>query len=137
MNLFSAYYDKQTEGGGIHSPEVCLPAGGWEIFSLDPHTVSFPNTVYGDFEVNRAVIQKGTAQQLVYYWFEQRGKRMTNDYLAKFSVVWDSLTINRTDGALIRFVTPILPDETEADAEARMQRLMELALKRTPRFVPE
>ena len=62
---------------------------------------------------------------------------MTNDYLAKFSVVWDSLTINRTDGALIRFVTPILPDETEAEAEARMQRLMELALKRTPRFVPE
>jgi hypothetical protein len=52
-------------------------------------------------------------------------------------VVWDSLTINRTDGALIRFVTPILPDETEAEAEARMQRLMELALKRTPRFVPE
>ena len=137
VNLFSAYYEKQTEGGGIHSPEVCLPAGGWEIFSLDPHTVSFPNTVYGDFEVNRAVIQKGTAQQLVYYWFEQRGKRMTNDYLAKFSVVWDSLTINRTDGALIRFVTPILPDETEAEAEARMQRLMELALKRTPRFVPE
>jgi exosortase D (VPLPA-CTERM-specific) len=82
VNLFSAYYEKQTEGGGIHSPEVCLPAGGWEIFSLDPHTVSFPNTVYGDFEVNRAVIQKGTAQQLVYYWFEQRGKRMTNDYLA-------------------------------------------------------
>ena len=38
----------------------------------------------------------------VYYWFEQRGKRMTSDYLAKASVVWDSLTRGRTDGALTR-----------------------------------
>jgi hypothetical protein len=35
------------------------------------------------FEVNRAVIQKGLSEQLVYYWFEQRGKRITNDFIAK------------------------------------------------------
>ena len=34
--MFVAFYDKQTEGDGIHSPEVCLPVGGWEIFSLEP-----------------------------------------------------------------------------------------------------
>ena len=62
---------------------------------------------------------------------------MINDFKAKASVVKDSLTMGRSDGALVRFVTPINPDETEAEAEARMQRLMELALKRTPRFVPE
>jgi EpsI family protein len=83
------------------------------------------------------VIQKGLSKQLVYYWFEQRGKRMTNDYLAKASVVWDSLTIGRTDGALVRFVTAIGPNETEADAEARMQRFMAEALTRLPRFIPD
>ena len=93
--------------------------------------------VYGDFMVNRAVIQKGMSKQLVYYWFEQRGQRMTNDYAAKFSVVWDSLTRGRSDGALIRFVTPINPGETEADADARLQRFMAEALKLLPRFVPE
>jgi EpsI family protein len=137
VNLFTAYYLKQTEGSGIHSPEVCLPVGGWEVFSITPTPVSFPGTVYGDFMVNRAVIQKGMSKQLVYYWFEQRGKRMTNDYLAKVSVVWDSLTIGRTDGALVRFVTAISPNETEAQAEARMQRFMAEALARLPRFVPE
>ena len=35
---------------------------------------------------------------LVYYWFEQRGRRMTNDYAAKASVVWDGLTRGRSDG---------------------------------------
>ena len=136
VNLFVAYYDSLTEGEGLHSPEVCLPSGGWEVFSIDPHQVSLPDTVYGTFNLNRAVIQKGLSKQLVYYWFEQRGKRMTNDYLVKASVVWDSLTMGRSDGALVRFVTPIGSNETEANADARMQRFMAEALKRLPRFVP-
>jgi len=136
VNIFSAFYNQQTEGGGIHSPEVCLPAGGWEIYSLDPHQVSFPDTEFGTFEVNRAIIQNGTQQQVVYYWFEQRGQRFTNDFLAKIWVVWDSLRYGRTDGALVRFVSPIGPGETAEDADARIMAIMEETLPRLPRFVP-
>lgn len=137
VNFFSAWYRSQTEGAGIHSPEVCLPVGGWEVFSITPVTITIPGTVYGTFAVNRAVIEKGLSRQLVYYWFEQRGRRITNDYVAKFTVVRDSLVTGRTDGALVRFVTPIERGETEAEAEARMQRLMAEVLERLPRFVPE
>ena len=137
VNFFSAWYLKQTEGTGIHSPAVCLPVGGWEVSAINPKAVSMPGTIYGNFTVNRAVIQKGTVKELVYYWFEERGKRQTNDYVAKASVVWDSLTRGRTDGALVRFVTPISPDETEVEAEARMQRLMAVLLPKLPRFIPE
>jgi EpsI family protein len=83
------------------------------------------------------VIQKGLSKQIVYYWFEQRGKRMTNDYAAKISVVWDSLTMGRSDGALVRFVTAIGEGETEAAAEARMQRFMADILNRLPKYIPE
>ncbi|MCF7702194.1 VPLPA-CTERM-specific exosortase XrtD [Loktanella sp. M215] len=137
INFFAAYYDKQTEGSGIHSPEVCLPVGGWEIFSIAQTPIAMPDTVYGTFDVNRAVIEKGLSRQLVYYWFEQRGTRMTNDYMAKIDVVYDSLTIGRTDGALVRFVTPIAESETEADADARMQKFMADLLPKLPRFIPE
>jgi EpsI family protein len=137
VNIFSAWYSKQTEGDGIHSPEVCLPVGGWEIFSLTQHRVDLPATPYGSFDVNRAVIQKGMSKQLVYYWFEQRGKRMTNDFAAKASVIVDSLTMGRTDGALIRFSTPIDPNETEEEAEARLMGLVASALRILPDFVPE
>ena len=51
--------------------------------------------------------------------------------------MWDSLAKSRTDGALVRIVIAIGPGETEADAEARMQRFMALALQRLPRFIPE
>ena len=62
---------------------------------------------------------------------------MTSDYLAKATVVWDSFSRGRSDGALVRFVTEIEPGETEAQAAARMERLMAEALQRLPRFVPE
>ncbi|MFW2541569.1 VPLPA-CTERM-specific exosortase XrtD [Primorskyibacter sp. 2E107] len=137
VNFFSAFYQKQTEGAGIHSPEVCLPVGGWEMFSLQSVPVSFPGTVYGDFAVNRAVIQKGLSKQMVYYWFEQRGTRMTNDFAVKAGVVWDGLTRQRSDGALVRFVTPMGRNESEADAEARLQRFMAEVLPKLPRFIPE
>ncbi|MEX0280714.1 MAG: VPLPA-CTERM-specific exosortase XrtD [Arenibacterium sp.] len=137
VSQFVAFYESQTDGSGIHSPEVCLPVGGWEIFTLEPYELSFPDTVYGTFNVNRAVIQKGVSMQLVYYWFEQRGQRMTNDFTAKMSVVYDSLAKGRTDGAMVRFITAIREDETEADADARLQRFMALSLDDLPRFVPE
>ncbi|MBC7735727.1 MAG: EpsI family protein, partial [Candidatus Saccharibacteria bacterium] len=137
VNFFSAWYLKQTEGSGIHSPAVCLPVGGWEVSTIEPVQISIPGTVYGNFTVNRAVIQKGVSRQLVYYWFEQRGRRMTNDYLAKASVVWDSLTIGRTDGALVRFVTPIGPDETDAAAASRMQAFMAVLMPKLPAYIPQ
>ncbi|MDH5797583.1 MAG: VPLPA-CTERM-specific exosortase XrtD, partial [Paracoccaceae bacterium] len=136
VNMFVAYYDNQTDGSGIHSPEVCLPVGGWEIFSLEEYQVNLPGTAYDKFPVNRVVIQKEESTQLVYYWFEQRGKRMTNDISAKVSVLKDSLLIGRTDGALIRFATPIGPAESPEDADKRLQDFMQHALQKLPRFVP-
>lgn len=136
VSLFVAFYDDQTSGEGIHSPEVCLPVGGWEIFTLEPMEVDMSATPYGTFSLNRAVIQKGVAQQLVYYWFEGRGTRLTNDVNAKLSVLIDSLKKGRSDGALVRYVTPIDPSETVADADARLQRFMQESLQRLPRFVP-
>jgi exosortase D (VPLPA-CTERM-specific) len=134
--LFVAYYKKQTEGQGIHSPEVCLPSGGWEVFNLHQVPVDMTAEGYGTFEANRAIIQKGLSRQLVYYWFEGRGERQSNDFRAKLSVLADSLTKGRTDGALVRYVTPIGIDEPEADADARLLRFMALSLKPLPRFVP-
>lgn len=136
VSFFVAWYDKQTEGQGIHSPEVCLPTGGWEVFSLREVPLDLSAEGYGRFGANRAVIQKGLTKQLVIYWFEGRGKRLSNDLRAKMSVLRDSLVIGRTDGALVRYVTPIAPDETEAEAEARLMGFMRLSLQPLPRFVP-
>lgn len=139
VGLFVAYYNSQTEGSGIHSPEVCLPVGGWEVSTWSQKPISFTDSTGNQvsFEVNRAVIQKGLAQQVVYYWLEGRGRRLTSDYVAKAYTVLDQITMSRSDGALVRVITPISKGETEADADARLQRFLPGMVSRLPEFVPQ
>ena len=90
------------------------PSGGWEVSRWTQSEINLRNSA--PFNVNRATIQKGDDRQLVYYWFEQRGRRMTSDYAAKFYTVWDSIAQGRSDGALVRVTTPILGRGGEAAA---------------------
>lgn len=135
VNLLVAYYKSQTEGSGIHSPEVCIPAGGWEVSRWEQVTVDAGSDGARNFMVNRAIIQKGASRQLVYYWFEQRGRQLTNDYVVKVYTVWDSIVRRRSDGALVRAVTPI-EGETVKAAEERLNRFLGLVVSRLPDFVP-
>lgn len=135
VNLLISYYISQTEGSGIHSPEVCIPAGGWEVSKWEQVNVDISSLPGEKLVVNRAIIQKERERQLVYYWFEQRGRRITNDYVAKGYTVWDSIIRGRSDGALIRVTSPIDGNDIKG-AEDRLKRFMELAMNEMPRFVP-
>ena len=135
VGLFVAFYYDQTKGG-IHSPEICLPGAGWEIAWLERVNIAPELELAEPFEINRAVIQKGQTRMMVYYWFDQHGRRTAWDFAAKMYLLWDSLTIGRTDGALVRLTTPIHPDETDAEAEARLQVMFMETNTVLPRFVP-
>jgi EpsI family protein len=67
--------------------------------------------------VNRLIIQNGEQKQLVYYWFQQRGRVITNEYLVKWYIFWDALTRNRTDGALVRLTAPVPSSRDMAEAD--------------------
>lgn len=134
VDLFLSYYHSQTDGTAIHSPEVCLPGAGWEVFSIRPMEVAGADGA--PVRLNRAIIQQGLQRQLVYYWFEGRGRQLTNDFAAKFYTVADGMTMGRSDGGLVRLITPI-GEGGEAAADARLQRFLGAAGDRLPRFFPE
>ena len=144
VGLFMAYYEDQTKGG-IHSPEVCLPGSGWEIAWLERIDIAqefdpASRAAMGmadDFLINRAVIQKGESRMMAYYWFAQHGRHTAWDFAAKMWLLWDGLTIGRTDGALIRIITPIGRGESEAEAEARLRDVFAQTVTILPRYVPE
>lgn len=109
VNLYVAYYESQRKGASIHSPRSCIPGGGWQITDFSLRRIENVLADGAPLEVNRALIARGQARQLVYYWFQQRGRHLTNEYAVKWYLFWDALTRNRSDGALIR-VTTILPE---------------------------
>ncbi|MEK0086045.1 VPLPA-CTERM-specific exosortase XrtD [Benzoatithermus flavus] len=125
VNLWVVYYASQAKGGRIHSPRECLPGSGWEFVRIEP--VPAPA---GGFVVNRAVIAKGDRKILMYYWYEQRGRRFTDEVWTKLAILVDVLARQRSDGALVRLMTEIRPDEPVAAAEARLGHLFRLAYPR-------
>ncbi|RYH01246.1 VPLPA-CTERM-specific exosortase XrtD [Salipiger sp. IMCC34102] len=117
VELFLAYYADQR-AGGIHSPEICLPGAGWEIETLTPMTLT---DVQGtNVPALRAVIRRDLERRVVVYWFDQHGRRTARDYVAKATLVWDSLRHQRTDGALVRLVTSVRQGESPEAATARL-----------------
>lgn len=135
VSFYIAYYASQRKGFSPHSPRVCLPGGGWQITDFQEVQYSPPGEDF--FPVNRAVLELNSQRQLVYYWFEQRGRRIANEYWMKWYLLVDSIIMNRTDGALVRVITPIHPDEEISSAENRLQSLINSALPLLPEYVPD
>ena len=101
--LYVGYYKSQRTGVTYHSPLNCLPGAGWSIQSREVIPLPFRETV----RVNRVLIQKGLDKQLILYWYQDRGRIIANEYWAKGFLVWDAMTRNRTDGALVRISVPV------------------------------
>lgn len=120
VNLYIAYYASQRKGQSAHSPRTCIPGGGWEITSLTEKAISPVDAGDPPLVVNRAMIQRGREQQLVYYWFKQRDRNVTNEFAVKWYLLWDAMTRNRTDGALIRLTTFVEGNEGVEAADRRL-----------------
>lgn len=135
VNFYVAYYASQRKGVSPHSPQVCMPGGGWIISSLDRITIEVAGKK--DFHVNRTVINKDNHKQVVYYWFEQRGRHIANEYYMKWYLLLDSIKINRTDGALVRVTTYLRPTESLDQADARIQEFLEKSVPLLDTYVPK
>jgi EpsI family protein len=136
VGLFMAWYLDQSRGG-VHSPEICLPASGWEIAWLERTDITQDMGTETPFMINRAIIQQGTTRMMVYYWFQQGERRVAWDMAAKFWLLVDGVSTGSTDGATVRLTTLIRGDETDADAEARLQSVLTELMDPLPRFIPE
>jgi len=136
VNFYVAYYESQRKGSSPHSPTVCLPGSGWQISSLTRQTYN-SSGAGKPFEFNRVIISKGKYRQLVYYWFEERGRVMADEYAVKWQLFVDAIFMNRTDGALVRITTPIAAGETEENADQRMAGFMAGAVPLIPVYVPQ
>ncbi len=135
VNFYVAYYESQRKGSAIHSPRSCLPGGGWKISELSQQLQDDVPAAQG-LTLNRAVIRNGESKQLVYYWFQQRGRTITNEYLAKWYLFWDSLTMARTDGALVRLITVVPENESIEKADARLKAFLSDFYPAIPKFIP-
>lgn len=109
-NLFIAFFKTQRQGQSPHSPKNCLPGSGWQ--PSETGRVDVP--VGGQsIHINRYVVSKGEAQDVVYYWYQSQGRVIADEFAARFFLISDSIRHHRSDTALVRVVVPIAPGQTE------------------------
>lgn len=137
VNLYAAYYRSQRKGQSAHSPQSCLPGGGWEISSFKRMDVPASSGMVRSLHVNRALIQKDSQKQIVLYWFKQRDRILSNEYLVKLFLFWDALSRGRTDGALVRIASLVGPGETEDIVDQRLLRFVSTIEPELNRYVPD
>jgi EpsI family protein len=118
VDFFLAYFQTQRTGSTIHSPKNCLPGSGWTPMEAEHIQLNVPNGP--PINANRYVIAKGADKQLVVYWYQAHGRTVASEYAAKFYLIADAMRMNRSDGALVRLITPIASGEDSKGAEQRL-----------------
>jgi exosortase D (VPLPA-CTERM-specific) len=134
INLYIAYFPSQRAGDTPHSPSHCLPGGGWIPTSREVVSLTNPNGT--SFPVNRFVVSNSGDRQLVLYWFQAHGRAVASEYAAKYYLISDSIRMNRSDGALVRLMTPMLDGESADAAQARMMKLGSQFLPLLDNYIP-
>jgi len=137
VNLYIAWYASQRKGASVHSPRSCIPGGGWEIKSLSQRLIEGVKVAGRPLVVNRTVIQMGDVKQLVYYWFQQRGRVMTNEYLVKWFLFWDAVTRNRTDGSLVRLTATVRPGQEVEEVDGMLADFSREVAPVLDEFIPQ
>ena len=133
LNFYIAYYASQRAGIHAHSPQLCIPGGGWSIISQS--IVDVPFAAGASISANRVVIEKRGARQVVYYWFEERGRHIAKEGELKYYALKDALIDNRSDGALVRVVASVRGDD-EAAADSMARKFVGEIGPLLPSFVP-
>ena len=134
INLYVAYFPSQKAGDTIHSPNHCLPGAGWVPTSRETVRLNGPDGT--SFPVNRYIVAKGQDQQLVLYWFQAHGRAVASEYWAKYYLVSDSVRMNRSDGGLVRLMSPMLQGESADAAEARIMKFGSQLVPLMDNYIP-
>jgi len=143
VEVYLGYHASQVreEGGGagensIHPPAHCLPGSGWDIISNETVPLDFEGLPGPKPTAKRVVVARGEARQLVYYWYQSRGRVISQDWKKILYVGLDRALSGRTDGSLVRFTVPIVRNDV-VTADAAFHDLAPRIVSRLPAYVPE
>lgn len=111
FNLYIGYYTSQRSGATYHSPQNCLPGSGW-IMS-EGMNVEIMSPEGRRILANRYIVQNSKSRHIMIYWYQGRGRTTASEYWDKLYTVVDSVTRGRSDGSIVRIMTPVYANEDD------------------------
>ncbi len=105
VTLYVGYYGAHVKGEEIHSPKVCMPAGGWLKLSEKTRRINVDIAGSGRIKLVEAVYEKNRNKMVFLYWYQIYDKHVTNEFLIKPGIIMNTLRYRRPDSAFIRIST--------------------------------
>lgn len=133
VNFYTAFYESVGTGGGYHSPKNCIPGGGWGIDAVK--TVEIQPKGRDSVTVSEMIIRNRNEYQVVFYWYQNRGRIIYSEYWEKIYLVLDAILMKRRDGAFVRLIAPA-PGGDIQQAEKTLQQFAGLAISELDNFLP-
>jgi EpsI family protein len=111
VSVYIGYYANQRSGDAIHSPQNCLPGSGWQPVASGTARIGAGD---GTVTVARYEIAKGIDRQIVLYWYQGRGRVVAGEYANKAWLMLDAARTGRSNGGLVRLITPVVSSSEAA-----------------------
>jgi EpsI family protein len=129
VNVYVGYHGHQRRGSVIHSPRHCLPGNGWYI--IDRSLIPMPGQPDGPL-INRMEVGIGDEKQLIYYWYQGRGRVVADEFVAVLRRAQDVALLARSDEALVRFGI----NGTGAEVEQKLEAFIQEVVPLLPPYLP-
>ncbi|WP_319548665.1 exosortase C-terminal domain/associated protein EpsI [Desulfogranum marinum] len=134
VNFYAAFYEAVGNGTGYHSPKNCIPGGGWGIDEINTISIT-PKERSKSVKISEMIIRNGSEYQVVFYWYQNRGRIISSEYFEKIYLVLDSIFKNRRDGTFIRLMS-YAPNKDIKGARQRLIAFAEASLPELDNFIP-
>ncbi len=130
VSLWIAYYERQKKAGKfVHSPKGCFIASGWTIKESRVREIGPQQPIV------EMIVDRTGSKLLIYYWYLQRGRWLADETWNKFYMAYDGMVKRRTDGALIRLITPL--DGNLEQARERLNRFAAAIIPYLFEYIPD
>ena len=138
VGLYMGFHGSQRQGDTIHSPLNCLPGSGWQSVSEGRLQIDNVDGQGRTIVVNRYMVQKGLDRQLVLYWYQSHGRVVASEYASRLYLIQDAIRMNRTDGSLVRVISPLrIGASDEGAAERLAEEFVRAIVPLLPAYLPQ
>ena len=135
MYLLIPFYNYQATNHTAHAPQACILGGGFSLTRSKEHKIRVsPDR---EIKIMTMIMEKGETRLLGSYFFLQKGRVITSPWMNKFYLIWDGITKQRTDGALVRAEMTVAPGQFMEDAYDELEGFIVKLWPILPKYVPE
>lgn len=107
VSVYVGYYYDPKKVGKLHSPLVCFPGQGWNIY--DDNSSKLQVGPLGEFRLNvrTMIAERRSTKQLVLFWYQAYDKALNSTFVQKLTVVYNKITRHKGESAFMRVIVRI------------------------------